>query len=130
MKILAQYLRRPNCPERKIHAFFLIGFFLTAAPQAGLAQVDVRDAMVKIYSVQNQPDYDNPWNMKGPKSYSGSGCVIDGNRILTNAHMVSDQTFMQVRRHGQSKKFRAQVLAVSHEADLALLTVTDRSFTF
>jgi len=28
LKILAQYLRPPYCPARKIHAFFLIGFFL------------------------------------------------------------------------------------------------------
>ena len=112
----------------KIRIFFWIGLFLTVSPPEGMAQEDVRDAMVKIYSVQNRPDYDNPWNMKGPKSFSGSGCVIDGNRILTNAHMVSDQTFIQVRRHGQSKKYQADVRAVSHEADLALLTVRDTEF--
>jgi len=128
LKIITQYLTQPDSFSPKIRAFFLIGFVLIATPSDGLVQVDVRDAMVKIYSVQNQPDYDNPWNMKGPKSFSGSGCVIDGNRILTNAHMVSDQTFIQVRRHGQSKKYRADVLAVTHEADLALLTVKDTSF--
>ena len=52
------------------------------------ARTDVRDSMVKIYSVKNQPDYDNPWNMESPESVSGSGCVINGNRILTNAHVV------------------------------------------
>lgn len=128
MKNIARYLTQPDSYVRQINAFFLIALFLAATPHDGIAQVDVRDAMVKIYSVQNQPDYDNPWNMKGPKSFSGSGCVIDGNRILTNAHMVSDQTYIQVRRHGQSKKYQAVVLAVSHEADLALLTVKDTSF--
>lgn len=129
MKIITQYLTHAGSRSRIFHTFFLIGiFFLTVTPHAGFARMDVRDAMVKIYSVQNQPDYDNPWNMKGPKSFSGSGCIIDGTRILTNAHMVSDQTFIQVRRHGQSKKYQADVLAVSHEADLALLTVNDASF--
>ena len=66
--------------------------------------------------------------MSGPESFSGSGCIIQGNRILTNAHVVSDQTFIRVRRHGQSNKYTARVIAVSHEADLALLTVDNPSF--
>jgi len=78
----------------------------------GIAATDVRESMVKIYCVKNTPDYDNPWNMSGPKSYSGSGCVIKGNLILTNAHVVSDQTFLQVRLYGQSKKHTAKVVSV------------------
>jgi S1-C subfamily serine protease len=89
---------------------------------------DPRKALVKIYGVQNKPDYDNPWNMKGPESTSGSGCIISGQRILTNAHVVSDQTYLQVRRHGISRKYVARLLAVSHESDLALLTVDDTGF--
>ncbi|MBW1717431.1 MAG: trypsin-like peptidase domain-containing protein [Deltaproteobacteria bacterium] len=104
---------------------FLIFFGLAIVAQA---KMDVRESMVKIYSVRNQPYYDNPWNIRGPKASSGSGCVIEGNRILTNAHVVSDQTFIQVRLHGKSKKHPAQVLAVSHEADLALLTVENPAF--
>ena len=99
---------------------------LLLAPLA--AEAEVREAMVKIFAVQNRPDYTNPWNMFGPASLSGSGCVISGNRILTNAHVVSDNTFIQVRLFGQSKKYAAKVLAVSHEADLALLTVDDPGF--
>lgn len=97
-----------------------------ANPQAAVG--DIRESMVKIYSVQNSPDYNNPWNMLGPVSVSGSGCIINGHRILTNAHVISDQTFIQVRLHGESKKYEAKVVAVSHEADLALLTVADKEF--
>jgi S1-C subfamily serine protease len=60
-------------------------------------------------------------------SICGSGCIIEGNRILTNAHVVSDHTFVQVRLHGRAKKHTTRVLAVSHEADLALLTLEDAS---
>jgi len=49
-----------------------------------IAATDVRESVVKIYCVENTPDYDNPWNMSGPESYSGSGCVIKGNLILTS----------------------------------------------
>jgi S1-C subfamily serine protease len=110
-----------------LFAAILVGLVIVTAPVAAVAGADVRDSMVKIYCVQNEPDYDNPWNMKGPVSISGSGCIIEGNRILTNAHVVSDHTFIQVRLHGQAKKHTAKVLAVSHEADLALLTLEDAS---
>jgi S1-C subfamily serine protease len=102
--------------------------FLCLLLACGAAAADIRRSIVKIYCVENRPDYDNPWNMRGPQSSSGSGCVIDNHRILTNAHVVSDQTYLQVRLHGQSKKFPARVLAVSHDADLALLTVDQPGF--
>lgn len=89
---------------------------------------ETRDAIVKIYTVSRIPDYFNPWRMLNTKNISGSGCIIKGKRILTNAHVVADHTFIQVRRYGQAKRYRARVLSVSHEADLALLTVDDDSF--
>ena len=88
----------------------------------------VRDAIVKIYTVHNRANYYNPWSMYGPRRTTGSGCVIKKNRILTNAHVVSDQTFIQVRKNGDPDRYQARLLAVSHETDLALLTVDDESF--
>jgi S1-C subfamily serine protease len=110
------------------HILFFIVTLSLIWPGSAKAAGDVRNSMVKIYCVQNAPDYDNPWQMKGPEMFSGSGCVIDGNRILTNAHVVSDHTFIMVRLHGQSQKHQARVIAISHEADLALLGVDDPSF--
>jgi len=112
----------------KITVLICVCLVFFAFPRLASAKMDVRESMVKIYTVQDQPDYDNPWNMCGPEASSGSGCVIKGNRILTNAHVVSDQTFIQVRLHGKSKKHPARMLAVSHEADLALLTVENQTF--
>ena len=128
MKIRTKILEPVNSPIFLLSCFILIAVLVTALPGVSLAGSDVKDSMVKIYAVENHPDYDNPWNMKGPSAASGSGCVIEGNRILTNAHVVSDQTFIQVRLHGRSKNHPARVLAVSHEADLALLTVDEPDF--
>jgi len=88
----------------------------------------VAEAIVKIYTIQDVPDYYNPWSMRGPRSTTGSGCIVKGNRILTNAHVVGDETFIQVRRYGEARKVQARVLSVSHEADLALLAVDDDTF--
>ena len=89
---------------------------------------DVREAIVKVYTVSNSPDYYNPWSMQGPRGSSGSGCIIENNLILTNAHVVSNQTFLQVRKYGDTQRYRAQVVAVSHLTDLALLSVEDAAF--
>jgi S1-C subfamily serine protease len=108
--------------------FFFTVFFIAVLPSLVTAAQFVQSSMVKIYTVQDQPNYANPWNFDGPNSVSGSGAVISGQRILTNAHVVSNQTFIQVRAHGKAKKFEANVLAVSHEADLAVLKVKDPAF--
>lgn len=100
----------------------------TGVSAAEAETTDIRDAIVKIYSVFNQPDYYNPWNMQGPRSSTGSGAVIEGNRILTNAHVVSDVTFLQARRYGDTERYRAHVAYVSHQSDLAVVVVDDPSF--
>ena len=92
------------------------------------ANPNIQNSIVKIYTTQTNPDYDNPWNTYRPESVSGTGCVISDNRILTNAHVVSNQTFIQVQSHGRPKRYNARVVAVSHETDLALITVDDLSF--
>lgn len=94
----------------------------------GPRAVNVRDAIVKIYTYHDLPDYQSPWSMRGTFASTGSGAIIKGKRILTNAHVVSDETFIQVRRYGQSRRIPARVVAVSHAADVALLTVDEPDF--
>lgn len=57
-----------------------------------------------------------------------AGFVIPGKKILTNAHVVADHTFVLVRRHGSPTKYRAEVQAVGHECDLAILVVESEEF--
>ena len=108
-----------------LSAVFTLFVFIFAAPPA---QGTITNAIVKIYTTYDKPHYARPWLMKGQETRSGSGCVIDGNRILTNAHVVSDHTFIQVRRAGKADKYIAEVEAVSHELDLAVLRVKDEGF--
>ncbi|MCK6459432.1 MAG: serine protease [Planctomycetes bacterium] len=100
--------------------------FLLAAVAA--AQDPVRSAIVKVYTTSQEANYGRPWEMHTQENSTGSGCVIAGKRILTNAHVVSDQTFVRVQRSDLADKHVATVAAVSHELDLALLTVSDEAF--
>jgi S1-C subfamily serine protease len=101
-----------------------IGMVITPS----FAQQDLKKAIVKIYTVYSEYNYDMPWQLSKQQRAVGSGCIISGNRILTNAHVVADQTFIQVKRAGEAQKYNAAVAMVAHECDLALLTVDDPSF--
>ncbi len=88
----------------------------------------INEAIVKVYVFYNKPDYYNPWQMQGAQLRTGSGCIIDGNRILTSAAVVADQVFVQVSRADQATTYLALVRSVAHESDLAILEVIDEGF--
>ena len=66
-----------------------------------------------------------PWQNKPHRDSTGSGFAIEGKRIITNAHVVADTKHCQVRKHGEASKFTATVIGISHECDLAMLSVED-----
>ena len=88
----------------------------------------VTDAVVKVFVTSNQMDYYRPWQSIGINSSAGSGCIIKGNKILTSAHVVADQTFIQVKKNKDTKKYTAKVEAIGQDCDLALLSVSDAEF--
>lgn len=90
-------------------------------------QNGTKEAIVKIYTTAKTPNYQEPWN-SSMRSSTGSGAIIEGKYILTNAHVVANQAFIEVQRYGQRKRYIAKVYAVSHQADLALLKVEDEAF--
>lgn len=116
---------------RKICLITLALFTFTST--ASLAQTErdiqrLKRAVVKIYTTAAPPDYFTPWRLLNPKQSSGSGAVISGERILTNAHVLADARYIQAQKNGDPKKYLARVAFISHEADLAILEVDDSSF--
>ncbi|AKF25586.1 serine protease [Sulfurovum lithotrophicum] len=109
----------------KLLITLLLGtLFLTA----GTTEEEIaKQAIVKIYTTFKAPNYQEPWN-SSMASATGSGAIIEGKRILTNAHVVANHTFIEVERYGERKRYIAKVKFVSHQADLALLEVEDETF--
>jgi len=85
--------------------------------------------VVRVYSTYQDPDYECPWQSVAPRGSTGSGVIVAPRRILTGAHVVANATFVQVQKQSDPKKVTARVLAVSHDCDLALLELDDRTFT-
>ena len=63
-----------------------------------------KTSIIKIFAMRSKPNYNQPWQNYPQRSSTGSGFVISGNRILTNAHIVANQTFLMVRKPGLQKK--------------------------
>ena len=84
----------------------------------------IKNAVVKIDIVQHNYDVLSPWNSSTQQG-SGSGLIIEGGLILTNAHVAANSTFLEVQRHGETQRHEAEVVYISHESDLALLRTKD-----
>jgi S1-C subfamily serine protease len=86
------------------------------------------DSVVKVFSQMRLPNPVRPWIKQNPVEMMGSGVVIEGNRILTNAHLVlyADEIFVQGGRGGD--RVEAKVAAIGPGTDLAVLTVEDQTF--
>jgi len=90
----------------------------------------VQKSLVRITSTEVSPDYKAPWNAGslGASRARDFFFVIDGNRIMTNAHVVSNSRYLTVERDGDPNKYPAKVLFVGHDCDLALITVDAPNF--
>ena len=86
------------------------------------------NAIVRLDVTFSEPDFITPWQNREPYFGSGSGVVIAGNKLLTNAHNVANATFISVTKTSSNESFGAIVYAVDHDCDLALLEVDDRFF--
>ncbi len=100
---------------------------MTVLHAGSLKDDPVKTSIVKIFTVYESFSYLEPWNESVSRA-TGSGCIISGNRILTNAHVIANQTYLEVQKYGERKHYKAKVLYVSHQADLALIGVDDPSF--
>ncbi|WP_020558866.1 S1C family serine protease [Thiofilum flexile] len=100
-----------------------------AAPKINTSEElrQLANSVVKIYTTAEVFNSFTPWN-SGSESRIGSGFLIEGNRIITNAHVVANGTFIEVQRDGAPERYEAEVEFVTHEADLAILKVQDKAF--
>lgn len=108
--------------QRIILCLLLIG-----VPARGFA-VDVERSVIQIFIFSQDPDWTAPWRFDAVQRSGGSGFVIKGKRIMTNAHVVSWARQIIVRKYQDPKPYLARVEYIGHDCDLALLTVEDESF--
>lgn len=113
--------------RRKFAAYTILTLLLIYAAESR-AQDGVRDLVVKIHATHHTPDLLRPWTKNSPQQVKGSGAVIDGKRILTNAHVVRYSNQIYVQPNQSARRIPARVEAISPAIDLAILKLDDDSF--
>lgn len=83
--------------------------------------------VVKLKVTQRRPDLFRPWTKASPAKTAGSGVVMRGGKILTNAHVVAyaSEVLVQLQRGGD--QLPATVTAAAPGIDLAVVELRDPS---
>lgn len=89
---------------------------------------DTYESVVRVYATTQEWNYDSPWQAEPPESCTGSGLALGDGQVLTGAHVVANATFIQIQKVTDPHKAIAQVVAVWHDCDLALLQVEEPDF--
>ena len=115
--------------------FVLVVAFLIGGPLARARAAEssippvtgagVERSVVKVFSTVRRPDPLKPWNKQAPDEQSGSGVIIEGHRILTNAHVVMYASQVQIQAFQAGDKISATVEAIAPGIDLAVLKLDD-----
>ncbi|MBS0375813.1 MAG: trypsin-like peptidase domain-containing protein [Proteobacteria bacterium] len=120
-----------------VYGFFALyaalggGGALAAEPAPATATpvpATIDSAVVQIFCKVRPPDLFRPWTKPAPSDVSGSGVVIDGKRILTNAHVVAYASEVQVQGSQGGDRITAKVAFFAPGIDLAVLTLEDEAF--
>ena len=91
----------------------------------------INKSVVNIRVDSSVFDYDTPWASSGVQRSSGTGFIVQtksGNRIITNAHVVSGAININVKRPDQKKEYTAKLIHIAHDCDLAMLQIDDSEF--
>jgi S1-C subfamily serine protease len=116
--------------QRLFPALAVLAALLSTACQSvpRVPTLDIRRGVVQILTSSVPADFYSPWQSPNHQRSSGSGVILTGQRILTNAHVVADARFIQVQKEFDPKRYEATVEFVGHECDLAVLRVAEASF--
>ncbi len=98
------------------------------AASAGSPAGGVENSVVKIFSTMRYPEPYRPWTKGSATEATGTGVVIKGKRILTNAHVVEYASQIQVQANLAGDKYSATVEYIAPGIDLAVLKLDDESF--
>jgi S1-C subfamily serine protease len=102
--------------------------FAAAARQTNASVPPIENSVVKVFATMRYPDPFKPWTKQAPSDITASGVVIEGKRILTNAHVVLYASQVQIQANAAGDKVSATVVAVAPGIDLAVLQLDDPTF--
>lgn len=99
---------------------------ISANPSQSFDEIRKSVVQIRVYSQAKDPY--SPWLSGQVQASTGTGFLIGKNRILTNAHVISNAKFMEGQRHKQTEWYGLKLIYVAHDCDLAILEATSDEF--
>jgi S1-C subfamily serine protease len=98
---------------------------LTVLAFVGTAWADgepgLERSVVRIVNYAQRGNWYSPWNVSVVGEMAGTGFVIEGGLVMTNAHVVSDSRLLLLFLHNDPNPHHAEVFQIAHDCDLALV---------
>ncbi len=109
----------------RLGVYLAVVLAAVCATATASAADETGQSVVKLNATIRKPNYFRPWTKEAARKISGSGVVIEGKRILTNAHLVEHSSEVLVQLRGGGDQLSAKVLAIAPGIDLALVELTN-----
>ena len=106
--------------------FFLFSLQMVSAEKTDFDKIGKNIVQIRVYSSSFDPF--SPWTMSGLQGSSGTGFLIDNDRILTNAHVVSNAKYIEAQRADQTAWYELKIEFIGHDCDLAVLKAAKKDF--
>ncbi|NOZ22203.1 MAG: PDZ domain-containing protein [Planctomycetes bacterium] len=107
----------------KRHAVILLLLFA-----GGLWAQDLSRELVSVTVTRQGLEFYSPWKRGKVEKKVLTGCVLEGNRILTIAYPMANHILVEVSKHGGRRMVPAEVVLKDYHTGLALLKVKDERF--
>ena len=110
---------------KRFASILIILFLLIAGNAYPEGEISIEKSVVRIVNNSQRGIWYAPWDSFSVEKSSGSGFVINGNLIMTNAHVVSDARMLIIYLYNDPTPYEARVTAIGHDCDLALIEPVD-----
>ena len=111
-----------------MHHRLLICLCIIALSSKISAAEDLLRSVAQVRITGYEVEFKNPWQRGSGSTSYGSAVLINGDRLITNAHVIAEALRIEVKRGDSDRWYQATIDKVGDASDLALLVVADNSF--
>ncbi len=105
----------------RVFLWLTAAVMLTVCAKSENRQKSIEHSVVRIENHSQRGNWYSPWSSRVPSYSGGSGFVIEGGLVMTNAHVVSDARMILLYLDGDPTPHEARVKEIGHDCDLALV---------